>query len=365
MDVAPDVSAIAIYPKQPHSAHLTRIPLAPPGPDEVLVKTVLAGICGTDREIVEAKLGAAPDGEQELVIGHETLAIVEETGSRVTQFKPGDLVTATVRRPCGCPPCQAGQVDFCEWHQYSERGIERIHGYMAERWVEHERYLIAVPAELGDLGVLIEPMTIAEKALRQALSIQQRIAEWRPRQALVYGSGPIGLLSTLLCRVHDIPVMVLGRKPVDCPAARIIQAAGGEYRSITGTTPFDAVRDLPPINFIIECTGQSEPLFIAMQLLANNGVLAALSVTSDGGSLTIPADAINLSFMLGNKVLVGCVNAHRDDFLAAADDLVKIERRWPGLAGQIITHRYRAEDSVERIGKPETGTLKAVLAFDH
>jgi threonine dehydrogenase-like Zn-dependent dehydrogenase len=365
VDAAPVVSAIAIFPKQPHSAHLTRTPLPSVGPEDVLAKTVLSGICGTDREIVEGKLGAAPDGAGELVIGHETLAIVEETGANVTQFKPGDLVTATVRRPCGCPPCRAGQVDFCEWHQYTERGIERIHGYMAERWVEHERYLIPVPAELGELGILIEPMTIAEKALRQALAIQQRIAGWHPRQALVYGSGPIGLLATLMCRVHDIPVVVLGRKPADCPAARIIQAAGGEYRSIAGVTPFEAVRDRPPVDFIVECTGQSEPLFIAMQLLANNGVLAALSVTGDGGSLTVPADAINLSFMLGNKVLVGCVNAHRDDFLAAADDLVKIERRWPGLAGQIITHRYRAEDAVDRIGKPVAGTLKAVLAFDN
>jgi len=335
------------------------------GPDDVLAKTVLVGICGTDREIVEGKLGAAPDGMHELVIGHETLAIVEETGANVTQFKSGDLVTATVRRPCGCPPCQAGQVDFCEWHQYTERGIERIHGFMAERWVEHQRHLIAVPFELGDLGVLIEPMSIAEKALGQALAIQQRIAGWRPRQALVYGSGPIGLLATLIYRIHDIPVMVLGRRPADCPAAQIIRAAGGEYRSIASVTPFEAVRDLAPIDFIVECTGHSEPLFIAMQLLANNGVLAALSVTGDGGMLAVPADAINLSFMLGNKVLVGCVNAHRDDFLAAADDLVKIERRWPGLAGQIITHRYRAEDAVERIGKPEAGTLKAVLAFDH
>ena len=364
MDAAPDVSAIAVFPKQPHSAHLTRIPLAPPGPGEVLVKTVLAGICGTDREIVEGKLGAAPDGEKELVIGHETLAIVEEAGANVTQFKPGDLVTATVRRPCGCAPCQAGRVDFCEWHQYTERGIERIQGFMAERWVEHQRYLIPVPSELGDLGVLIEPMSIAEKALRQALAIQQRIAGWRPRQALVYGSGPIGLLAMLIYRVHDIPVMVLGRKPIDCPAAQIIRAAGGEYRSTTSVTPFEAVRDLAPIDFIVECTGQSEPLFISMQLLANNGVLAALSVTGDGGMLTVPADAINLSFMLGNKVLVGCVNAHRDDFLAAADDLVRIEQRWPGLAGQIITHRYRAKDAVERIGKPEAGTLKAVLTFD-
>ena len=365
MDAAPVVSAIAIFPAQPHSAHLTHISLPPVGPDDVLAKTVLAGICGTDREIVEGKLGAAPSGAHELVIGHETLAIVEETGANVTTFKPGDLVTATVRRPCGCPPCQAGQVDFCEWHQYTERGIERIHGYMAERWVEHERYLIPVSAKLGDLGVLIEPMTIAEKALRQALAIQQRIDGWRPRQALVYGSGPIGLLAALIYRVHDIPVVVLGRKPADCSAAHIIRAAGGEYRSVTGTTPFEAVQDLPPIDFIVECTGQSEPLFIAMQLLANNGVLAALSVTGDGGMLTVPADAINLSFMLGNKVLVGCVNAHRDDFLAATDDLVKIEQRWPGLAGQIITHRYPAADAVDRIGKPEAGTLKAVLAFDH
>ena len=359
-----NVTAIAITPGVAHSAHLTATPIGQPGPRQVLAKTVLAGICGTDREIVEAKLGRAPKGEPELVIGHETLGVIEAVGAEVKGFAPGDLVTATVRRPCGCPPCQAGHVDFCEWHQYTERGIEQLPGFMAECWIEDERYLIKVPEALGELGVLIEPMTIGEKALRQAVAIQQRLPGWQPRQALVYGSGPIGLLATLIYRVRDIPVVMLGRKPDTCLAASIARQAGAEYRSLGAQTPFEAVAGLPPLDFIVECTGKSEPLIVSMQLLANNGVLAALSVTGDGGMLTIPADAINLSFMLGNKVLVGCVNAHRDDFLDAAADLEQIERRWPGLAGQIITHRYSAEEAVDRIGQPEAGSLKAVMRFD-
>ena len=362
---ASTVQGIAVQPGVPHSAHHTSIALPSVAVGQARVRTLVGGICGTDREIIEAKFGAPPAGERALVIGHEVLGVVEEIGAQVVGLAVGDLVTATVRRPCPCPPCQAGQSDFCETLTYNERGILRLHGYWCEEWVEDVAYLVRVPRELGDLGVLLEPMTIAEKALRQAEAIQRRLPTWRVRTALVYGGGPIGVLAALVLRARDIEVVVFDLKDGDAPNAQVVTAAGGRWVSLEGTTPQDAARDLPPLDLVIECTGRAEPVFASMELLANNGVLAAISITGMGREATIPADRINLEFVLGNKVLVGCVNAHRDDFTAALADLQTIETRWPGLIGQVVTHRYDALDpaTLEHLTHPAPGGIKGVLRF--
>ena len=140
-----DVAAIAVHPLQPNSLRHTTVALPELGPDDVLVETIRVGICGTDREIIRGDLGEAPAGASELVIGHEVLGRVLETGEFVTDLRAGDLVTSTVRRPDGCPACEAGEPDMCLWLKYEERGIFRQPGFLAERFVESRRWLIPVP----------------------------------------------------------------------------------------------------------------------------------------------------------------------------------------------------------------------------
>ena len=68
----------------------------------VLVKVLRVGVDGTDKEINAAEYGAPPDGSGFLVVGHESFGRVEQIGSDVTEFQPGDYVVATVRRPGSC-----------------------------------------------------------------------------------------------------------------------------------------------------------------------------------------------------------------------------------------------------------------------
>src|SRR5215218_3175674 len=128
--------AIAIHPGQANSLHLTEIPRDEPGAGEVLVRVRQVGICGTDRELIHGSFGMAPAGAASLVLGHEMLGRVEAVGPDVVDFTPGQLVTATVRRPDGCPACTAGQPDMCQWLDYTERGIAGLHGFMTESVVE-------------------------------------------------------------------------------------------------------------------------------------------------------------------------------------------------------------------------------------
>ena len=156
----------------------------------VLVRVLKVGVDATDREINEALYGNAPAGDGYLVIGHECFGIVEEVGENVHSVKPGDYVTATVRRPGKSIYDIIGTNDMTSEEQYYERGINLRHGFLTEYFVDEEEYIVRVPQGLRHLHVLMEPMSCAAKAVHQAYEAQTRMKVWRPRIAYVLGSRP-------------------------------------------------------------------------------------------------------------------------------------------------------------------------------
>src|SRR4051795_12359971 len=202
------MQALLTDPGTPHSTHVAEV-AAPGAPERaVLVRPLEVGVCGTDREISEGLFGVPPDGEHALVLGHELLGVVERDGHG---FARGDLVTATVRRSCGhCEACAAGAPDACLTGDYLERGITRLHGFASELVAESPDHLVAVPRSLGRLGVLAEPASIAERALRHVRAVGAR-QPWRPRRALVLGTGAIGMLATYLLRMDGLEVWTARR----------------------------------------------------------------------------------------------------------------------------------------------------------
>ncbi len=357
------VSAIATVPGQPDSLRRTTIEVPEPDQNQVAIRVIRVGVCGTDREIMQGDIGHAPEGMADLVIGHEVIGRVDAVGEAVTSLKPGDLVTVSVRRPDGCPACQAGEPDMCLWLNYTERGITGAHGFMAERIVEDESYVIRIPDELEEIGVLTEPLSVVEKTIRQADLIQQRLKYWNLETALVMGAGPIGILGTLILRSKGVTVYTVARTPAPNPAATIVEAAGAAYISTREETVADLAKRLGGIDLIIESTGSSSVVFDSMQLLGNNGVLVLLSITAHHKALTVPADDINTSLVVGNKVVVGCVNANTVDFINAVDRLRMFEDLWPGLTGRMITHRLSTEDDLTAIEHKTEGVIKMVVEF--
>ena len=357
------VPAIAVIPGQADSLHRIDIGVPAPGADEALVETIRVGVCGTDREIMRGEFGEAPAGSDALVIGHEVLGRVMETGPNVTKVRPGDLVSATVRRPDGCPACVAGQPDMCLWRQYTERGIAGAHGFMAERFVEQERYLVPIPPDLERTGVLTEPLTVVDKAVRQAELIQRRMTYgWEPGTAVVLGAGPIGLLGTLLLRARGAEVVTVARTPAPNHAADLVEASGARYVSSRETPLLELGASLDCIDLILESTGASGVAFDAMQILGNNGVLVLLSLTDTDLSAEVPVDRINREFVAGNKTVVGSVNAGFVDFDNAVRSLARFDALWPGLAERLITSRVSTAD-IERITAKTAADVKMVVEF--
>jgi threonine dehydrogenase-like Zn-dependent dehydrogenase len=357
------VRAIAIIPGQPNSLHRTTIEVPEPDHNQVAISVIRVGVCGTDREILQGDIGFAPQGLDTLVIGHEVIGRVDAVGDAVMSLEPGDLVTVSVRRPDGCPACQAGEPDMCLWHDYTERGISGAQGFMAERIVEDESYVIRIPDELEAIGVLTEPLSVVEKAVRQAELIQRRLKHWNLKTALVMGAGPIGILGTLILRSKGIDVCTFARTPAPNPAAAIIEAAGATYISTREESAADLAKRLEGIDLIIESTGASSVVFESMQVLGNNGVLVLLSVTTGHKTLEVAADQINTSLVLGNKVVVGSVNAGSVDFVNAVERLGRFEELWPGLTGRMITHRLTVDDDLTAIARKDEGVIKMVVEF--
>ena len=341
------MKAIVVKPGEANSIHMRDVPDPDLAADQIAVRMIRVGLCGTDAEINQGLYGKPPDGSEFLILGHENLGVVQDVGrkARNAGFKAGDLVVSTVRRPCGvCPQCAAGENDMCSSGRYTERGIMRRHGFMAEYYTELPRFLNRIPKAIRDFAVLLEPMSVVEKGIDEAFLIQRRMKVWDPHFAMVLGAGPVGLLAASVLRARGLRTAVIGREPETDPRARIATQLGAEYVSVANRLLTDLPKDTGYPDLVIEATGSAKVVFDAMELLAPNGVLSLLSVTGGQTMNPEPIDLINQRLVLGNQVVVGSVNANPRHFKMGVKDFAAIDRKWPGVLPQLQTDRIPWQD---------------------
>jgi len=306
---------------------------------DVLFRVHEVGVCGTDRALASFRIGAPPAGETRLVLGHEALGQVLNTGSGVKSLNRGDWVVPTVRRACKppCSSCARGRRDLCISGKYTERGILRLHGYFTERAVDNEEDLVRVPLKLVDFGVLIEPLSVAEKAIVRALSVH----EGEPRTALVLGLGPIGILAAMALKVRGYGVRVHSLEPADHPRAAILRLQDIPYEpELKGSA-----------DMVFEAAGSTEAALSALQQMPPLGVMVVLGAPDGAG--TIPF----LRMIVNNQTIVGSVNANGEAFRSALEDLAKFDRR--ALAALITRARF------SDLEKSLTGTPMAAPKVVH
>src|SRR5438093_1769399 len=335
------MKAIAVIPGKPDTVHLREVPKPHlNGMDNgrgVLVKVLRVGVDGTDKEINAAEYGAAPPGYDFLVIGHEGFGQGEAVAPNVTGLTPGDYVVATVRRPGKMIYDLIGTNDMTTDDTYYERGINLRHGYLTEYYVDDIEFIVKVPQGLKQVGVLLEPTTVVEKGIYQAYEIQRRLKVWHPRKAAVMGAGTIGLLATMVLRLRGLDVTTFARSTKPYLNADLIEELGARYISTKETPILDAAKQHGPFDLIFEGTGNSSVVFDSMQTLGKNGVLVLSSVTGGDKMISIPADRINLEFVLGNKVMVGTVNANREYFELGVRDMAQAEAEYAGWLSKLLT----------------------------
>jgi threonine dehydrogenase-like Zn-dependent dehydrogenase len=346
------MKAIILEPKKPGTAGIADIPEPDVREGSVLVEAVAVGVCGTDVEIVEGKYGWAPPGKTRLVLGHESLGRVLDPGPR-GGLQKGDLVVGIVRRPdpVPCPNCAVGEWDMCRNGQYTERGIKQIDGFMSERWRIETEYAVKVDRSLGLLGVLLEPTTVVAKAWEQVAAVGQR-AFWEPRNVLVTGAGPIGLLAALLGKQRGLEVHVLDRKESG-PKPELVRALGATYHS-GGIAGIGFQPDI-----IVECTGAGQVIADSLKSIGAGGILCLTGVGSGGRTTGFATADIAAEMVLGNNVIIGSVNANKRHWYKAGEALARADRSW---LARLITRRERPED-FERALRRQTDDIKVVVQF--
>jgi threonine dehydrogenase-like Zn-dependent dehydrogenase len=357
------MKAVTVIPGQKYSAHIKEVPLPEIGDSELLIKSVYCGICNTDREINEGLYGTAPKDSDYLIMGHESLGIVDKLGKDVTGISKGQYVVRSVRRSCGsCPNCLARANDMCTTGGFIESGIKELHGCMAEYFSDTPEYLITIPQELAHVGVLLEPLSVVEKTYRQAKEIQKRIV-WTPKKAMIIGAGPIGLLQAMLLTEQNMEVYVVARSKSGNLKSKLVNEIGAQYVSTSCMTLDDLVSKVGKFDFVLEASGDSSMVFESMPYVANNGILCMTSITGGNKQYTIQSDKRNLEFVLGNKIMFGTVNANLLDYENGVKSMARFMKRWPDVLPSMFTRRYSLE-GYEKALKTSSDDIKTVIDFN-
>jgi len=366
------MQALTVVPGTPAVRLMDRPEPAVTAADEVKVRIIRVGICGTDREEAAGGRACAPAGQADLIIGHEMLGQVVASGDAVTRVRLGDYAVMTVRRGCGrCLPCAMSRPDMCATGDYAERGIWALDGFQSEYAVDHESSVVRVPSDLEPVAVLTEPLSVIEKALDESVRVQQArlpqagaTPDWIfGRPCLVAGLGPIGLLAALALRLRGAEVFGLDIVDEGTPRPRWLTHIGGRYIDGRQVPAERVAGTVGPVDVIVEATGVPALAFNLLDALAPDGACILTGIPGGDRSLQVPGAEIIRRLVLNNQILIGSVNAARDHFQMAVDDLAAAQLRWGDHVERLITHRHRSTEAASVLGAHLTDEIKAVVEW--
>lgn len=364
------MKAIAIIPGKKDAFLTERPEPSVSAPDEIKIKILQVGICGTDREEVDGGRADPPSGSKELVIGHENFGRVVEVGSDVSVVKPGDYAMFTVRRDC--EPCICGHHnDMCFTGRYTERGIKGRDGYQVEYAVDKERYIIKIPEAIKHLGVLAEPMSVSEKAVNESVRIQcARLPEakadtWlQGKQVLVAGLGPIGLLGAFILRLRGANVLGLDIVDEDTLRPSVLKEIGGKYVDGRKVKTLDLDDTFGQIDLIFEATGVPQLEFELIDALGINGIYVLTGIPAGKRPLNIIGAPLLQQIVLKNQIILGSVNASIQDFQRGIEEIGEAHQKYPDAIGKVITSRVPVDQFQDVFTKHDANEIKSVIEWE-
>ena len=305
----------AFVVREPGSAEVLDWPAPTPNSGEVLVRPLLAGMCGTDLELIDGSIDPAYV-RYPLVLGHEWVGqLVSDADGEVG----GATVVVEGVVPCGeCSGCQRGDTNLCE--TYDEIGFTRP-GAIAE--------LISVPAFLVhrldptvslEDAVLVEPMAVVWRALTR-FSLREGL-----RVAIV-GDGTIALLAAHLVRLFSPShVSVVGRREEQ--RALALEAGADEFLTVTPDDRFDLV---------IEAAGNAASVESALALCARGAMVILLGLPPHGTRVEIaPDDLVN------DDIVIQASFSYTRRSFAEVVERLNVHELEPSF---LITHRFNLDDA--------------------
>ena len=309
---------------------------APPlGTDEVRIRTVLTGVCGTDISIYK---GHRPT-EYPFVLGHEVMGRVAETGAGVTKFRIGDRVIVEPNYPCSsCVLCRQGRGAVCA-HKMA-MGVN-IQGCFSEYATAPEEFVWHVPDSISDRdAVTIEPLAVSLQGLFRSGT--------RPGDSVVVlGCGVVGLLL-----VHAAVDMGLRVIAYDLFPEKLVmaQSLGAEIPSNNeDTSEFWARKN---VTTVFECAGVTEAVELALSDAPRGAKIVLLGLSP------LPATFVPVRIVReGINILTSMIYDHPVDF-ARAIELIASGRLRPSI---VVTDVYPLSDINAAMERAASGTSGKVL----
>jgi glucose 1-dehydrogenase len=373
-----DVKSIAIT--RANKLIQDRVDLPVLNKDQVLVRTLRTGICSTERELMHQTINA-PDGYDFLVLGHEAVGEIAETGSAVSQFQKGDIVVPSVRRGCGeCVFCNSNRSDMCNTGRYTERGIVKLHGFMSEYFIEQEANLTKIPPPLKSQAVLLEPLTIGIKALEEYYKVQKsRLCITKDisekdilKNALIIGAGPVGLLTAVILACDDVPFVCADIDEDGGIKSEIVRMLNGKYVNlreyldgdILNSSKLSREKSVGDLDLIVDASPDPVTCMQMIDLLRFNGAIVHLGLPGGNKERRMSClDHYITSLVLKNGVILGSVNANFANFKTGITYMEQCQKKFGDVLDRIITHRFHFSDYQQAFDVKSKDRIKVVLEW--
>ena len=250
-----------------------------PGPGEVLVRTAVAGVCGSD---THALAGLHPFIELPYAPGHEVCGTVEAVGPAVTAATVGQRVTLEPFLPCWeCKQCLAGRQNICERLRFF--GCAHDQGGMAELFTVDQRRLHVIPDALDwATAAFIEPLGTPVHAIGLADGV-------REKAVAILGAGTIGILMAQVARAYGAKRIVMTARSA---ASRERALAFGADAAVDATAP-DAVALVrealgESADVVFDCVAEQSTTDQALALVMKGGTVVVVGVPPADVSIPLP-----------------------------------------------------------------------------
>ncbi len=330
----------------------------------VMLKPLLTGICGTDRGIARGALPFAynPSGYNFLVVGHESMCKVIE--SKSDYFKPGDIVVPIVRRPGDCPNCLIGRPDNCSDGNKHEAGITGLHGFMREMFMEQDFNLIKIKdKELGDLGVLTEPMKNVVKAFEVIERVstrsiyQNNLSTMEGKTALIVGTGCEAFLYSFLSVDYGFDTFISNRHPIGKTSLDMCKQFGVNFIDSSKEPDFPQ----KPLDLLIDTSGDPGTVLKYLRKMNYNGIVILFGTNGKAPSTELTGEDID-HIVERNITIAGSVDAAKIHYMKALDYLSKWNRMHGDIMKTIITAYFSPGETDVFTKKPD-GEIKSVIKW--
>lgn len=250
--------------------------------DDVLVKVICSGLCGSDIPRIFAK-GAH---YYPITLGHEFSGYVESYGTAVTDMQPGDAVACVPLLPCfSCPQCTRGYFSLCKHYQFVG---SRSEGGNAEYVIVKRANLFRLPSEMPiDDGAFIEPITVGLHAFQLAQGCKDK-------NVIIIGAGTIGLLALQCAReLGARSVTAIDINPQKLQLAKELGATHVfNSREMNGKDIQAALEELQFDQLVLETAGTPQTVALAIEVAGPRAQLALVGTLHH--DLTLPSGTFGL-----------------------------------------------------------------------